>query len=302
MKFGKLTDIRHVNFDLAPSDERTMAVLGAGEKQPFQAYVGCPVWGNKDWIGKIYPKGAKAAEYLRHYSASFNTIELNSTHYRSPAPDTVLRWKNLAQSGFVFCPKVPQSISHYSKLRNCREQMLLFADAISRFEEKMGHAFIQLHPSFGPHLFPSLEAFLGEYAAIMPLAIEFRHPDWFQEGQLIPQLRTLLEQTGASALITDVAGRRDVAHTSLTTRVAMVRFVGNMLDPSDYTRVDAWMDRLAAWVDQGLERLYFFVHEPDDTFAPDLGGYVIEQLNQRFGLDLPLPGIPAGSGEQMRLF
>lgn len=302
MKFGKLTDISQVNFDLPEPDDRTRKLLGTHTPDSFEAFVGCPVWGNKEWIGKIYPKGAKAADYLKYYSASFNTIELNSTHYRSPSQETVLRWKNLAQEGFVFCPKIPQSISHYSKLKNCREQTLLFADAISLFEEKMGHAFMQLHPSFGPNLIGNLTDFLEQYAKNLPLMIEFRHPDWFHRRQLIPELRELLETHQVGTVITDVAGRRDVAHTSLTTPVAMIRFVGNMLDPTDYSRVDGWMDRIASWQEQGLERLYFFAHEPDDLLAPDLGEYVITQLNERFQLNLKLPDIPEESGQQMSLF
>ena len=55
-------------------------------------------------------------------------------------------------------------------------------------------------------------------------------------------------------------------------------------------------------MENGLEKLYFFVHEPDDTFAPEMGTYVIEKLNERFGLDLAIPGIPQAPGTQMELF
>ena len=78
MKFGKLHDISQVDFSLAPEDPRTQQLLPTYRTHvDLKIYVGCPVWGNKAWIGKIYPKGAKSNEYLGYYSQSFNTIELN---------------------------------------------------------------------------------------------------------------------------------------------------------------------------------------------------------------------------------
>ena len=303
MKFGKLDDISRVDFSLPPDDERTHQVLQTLEDTgEFEAYVGCPMWGNRAWIGKIYPKGAKPGDFLRLYSHSFNTIEMNTTHYRIPTIEQVQTWKSQALSHFRFCPKIPQSISHYSKLRNAEEQTQLFCDAISFMEEQLGCCFLQIHDSFGPALFPQFAAYIQSFPKAIPLAVEFRHPDWFDHHSLIPEVRALLEAENVATVITDVAGRRDVLHQSLTNGTAMIRLVGNGLVPTDYTRVDAWINRLEQWVAQGLKRVYLFMHEPDDTFAPDIGTYAIEQLNQRFSLDLPLPGIPKDSGPQMTLF
>ena len=41
--------------------------------------------------------------------------------------------------------------------------------------------------------------------------------------------------------------------------------------------------------DKGLRQLYFFVHEPDNTLAPELATYFIEKLNQACGFDLKPP-------------
>lgn len=305
MKFGKLTDISEVNFSLPHNHEGIREVLQqgrGGEKSRFQVYVGCPMWGNKGWVGKLYPKGVKQGEYLRYYSQSFNTIELNSTHYRVPKREIALRWKEMAAPGFEFCPKVPQTISHYRKLVNCEAELTIFADTMALFEEHLGCAFIQLHDSFSPNLFGNLRQFVENFPAFLPLAIEFRNEQWFEDHRLIPEAEELLMEYHISTVITDVAGRRDVLHHSLTTSTAMIRFVGNGLVPTDYQRADAWIERIAEWVDWGLEKLYFFVHEPDDTFAPEMGTYIIEKLNHRFALDLAIPGLPEEPGQQMSLF
>lgn len=303
MKFGKLLDINDVRFELPPINENNKKILGGSTaKGAFRAFVGCPRWASKEWIGKLYPKGTPQKDYLKFYSQSFNTIELNSTHYRSPKPDLVERWRDMAADGFVFCPKIPQVISHYKKLIQVQEELPAFTDSISLFGEKMGCSFVQLHESFGPSLFPNLEQFAQNWPQSLPLAIEFRHPDWFVHHQLIPELTELLIQHQITPVITDVAGRRDVLHNTLTTKTVMLRFVGNHLHNTDYERVDTWMRRLAQWVDQGLETLYFFAHEPGDELASELGTYVIKQLNAHFDLNLPIPGLPIENSGQMELF
>jgi uncharacterized protein YecE (DUF72 family) len=37
------------------------------------------------WEGSFYPKGMKSADYLTYYATKFNTVEIDSTFYRTPA-------------------------------------------------------------------------------------------------------------------------------------------------------------------------------------------------------------------------
>lgn len=86
MEFGKVTpdQLDQINFRLPPDHIATTALL---QKQPASTpavWVGCAKWGRKDWVGKIYPKGTKDADFLKHYAKHFNCIELNATFYRMP--------------------------------------------------------------------------------------------------------------------------------------------------------------------------------------------------------------------------
>ncbi|MBK8257620.1 MAG: DUF72 domain-containing protein [Polyangiaceae bacterium] len=101
------------------------------------------------------------------------------------------------------------------------------------------------------------------------LAVEFRHASWFASGTLSDRAFAVLQKHRAGAVITDVAGRRDVCHAALPVPFVMVRFVGNNLHPTDFPRVDAWIARLVEWRSLGLGRAYFFAHQPDDGFAPE---------------------------------
>lgn len=301
MKFGKLADISGVDFSLPPEDPFTRQVLGGQPAPTFSAYIGLSRWASKEWVGNLYPKGAKAREYLYHYARAFNSIELNSTHYRSPSVEQVQKWREQVPPGFRFCPKVPQVISHYRKLTGVEAEVTQFAEAVAAFEDQLGSCFLQLHDSFSPQYFAVLRDFCQRWPREITLALEFRHPDWFDRQQLIPELADLLMQQGLGTVITDVAGRRDVAHGTLTSRQAMIRLVGNSLDPTDYTRSAQWLQRIATWQAAGLEHLYLFPHEPGDLMAAKLGKHWAEGLNQAFDLQLTIPDLDPAGG-QMALF
>jgi uncharacterized protein YecE (DUF72 family) len=75
----------------------------------------------------------------------------------------------------------------------------------------------------------------------------------------------------------------------LTTPHTMVRFVGNNLHPTDYTRADAWVKRIKNWKEKGLQTLWFFVHQPDENNSPEMCGYIIKELNRELYIDLQPP-------------
>jgi hypothetical protein len=75
----------------------------------------------------------------------------------------------------------------------------------------------------------------------------------------------------------------------LTIPKAFIRYVGNSLHPTDYTRCDAWIERMKHWLDKGLQELYFFMHMHDEATSPELTVYLVEQLNKRCGLQLQQP-------------
>ena len=91
------------------------------------------------------------------------------------------------------------------------------------------------------------------------------------------------------AVITDTAGRRDCAHMHLTLPKTFIRYVGNSLHPSDFTRIDAWVNRMKYWLDKGMEELYFFMHMHDEATSPELTIYLIDKLNAECGLSLIKP-------------
>jgi uncharacterized protein YecE (DUF72 family) len=294
MDFGKLADVSKVNFKLPPDPEDTARVLSSvvNPRKP-QVFVGCPVWTCKEWLGRIYPANAREKDYLYHYSRQFNTIELNTTHYRIPDGATITRWRAVAAKGFSFCPKWPQQISHELALQYAEAPTRAFCDSIKGLSEHLGVSFLQLPPYFTTRQASVLIDFLENIPEEIPVAVEFRHEDWFKLSPAVTDTFLQMEQFGISTVLTDVAGRRDVLHMRLTTPVAFIRFVGNGLHPTDYRRIEEWVERLGVWFAAGLQTLYFFVHQPDNVLSPDLALYLIRLLNGQYGLNLTEPRISA---------
>lgn len=269
MEFGRCSDLDAVNFALPDDPARNHSVLGRGAAEgPVNFYLGATGWGVRSWVGLIYPKGTSAAQYLFHYTRQFNTIEFNTTHYRLPEAALVQRWYEQSAEDFRFCPKVMQRISHSRHFAADQDLVERFCEAMALFGEKLGWCFLQLPPSFGPseNNLNQLEHLLKRFS--LRLCVEVRHPGWFADQEAGAALFDLLEKCGVGTVITDVAGRRDVCHMTLTAKVAMIRFVGNNLHPTDHVRLREWADRLKEWAEQGLREVYFFMHQPDEKVVP----------------------------------
>jgi uncharacterized protein YecE (DUF72 family) len=89
----------------------------------------------------------------------------------------------------------------------------------------------------------------------------------------------------------------------LTNETTMIRFVGNGLHETDYTRIDEWVDRLNLWFEKGLKEVYFFTHEPDNILAPQLSVYLLERLQKYANVEVRGPELlDSNEGEQMTLF
>ena len=280
MDFGHLNDIRAVDFGLPGDDPRSIALLG-GKAGDATVRVGLPIWAERSWVGRLYPPGTPPGEHLRAYAAQLGAIELNSTHYAIPSLEQLAKWRDAVPFDFRFCPKIPQAVSHDMGSAEAPRLLESFFVAAGEFGSKLGLCFLQLPPQFGPDRLPLLKRLFTMCPSNIRLALEFRHPSWFRDGHLIDPAFETLAKFKAATVITDVPGRRDVSHSSLTAPSVLVRYLGHHEHPSSLPRLKAWAERLERWLSQGLEELYFFVHEHDNKNAPELSALFIREMNAR---------------------
>lgn len=305
MDFGKLSkyDVGRVNFTLKPDNafnEKVLNKLQSLTPQFLIPKIGCPVWSNRDWLGKIYPQNAKTQDFLKLYAKQFNTIELNVTHYQIPSDATVNHWLDETNVNFTFCTKFPQVISHDKLLQNTEDLTHEFCTQIMKLGHNLGLPFLQLAPYFTPKQFKILEKYLQLLPTNLKIAIEFRHEDWFKNEAIWQETLQMLHENGHATVITDVAGRRDVVHQSLSVPKAFIRWIGND-HSSDYQRIDEWVQRIKTWIENGLQELWLFVHVNENILSPEFSKYWIEQLNEHCELDIQAPKF-LPKVEQMSLF
>lgn len=291
MQFGRVTpsELENIDFQLTADPPETTSVIKSNAVEKTSVYIGCAKWGRKDWIGTLYPRGTKDKDFLAHYVKHFGCVELNATHYRVFSHETVVKWREMAGPDFRFCPKFTNTISHFKRLRGAQEETIRYYEQIETFEDKLGPSFLQLHDNFSPDYFGTIEAYLKSLPHHIPVCLEVRNNGWFSDADHIKRLFDLCQNNNVGLVSTDTAGRRDVMHTYLPVPMAFIRFVGNGLHPSDYTRIDDWVIRMKSWIDAGLKELYFFMHQHDELHSPELCKYLIDKLNKACGMQIKSP-------------
>jgi len=299
MNFGKVDNPENIDFTLPNNHISTNDILGKKQADNCNVYVGCAKWSKQDLKG-FYPRGTK--DELTYYATQFNSIELNATFYRTFPIATVEKWHQKTPPDFKFFPKINQSISQFNRLQNCEAELNEYLDSISHLQEKLGTIFLQMHPTFAPNKFDALGSFIQQWPKGFPLAVELRHTDWYNDSIVANELYRLFEENNISNIIVDTAGRRDLLHMKLTTKDAFIRYNGANHE-SDYTRLDDWFDQIKVWIENGLENLYFFVHQNLETESPLLSKYFIEKFNNELGYDLMVPSFPNDKkGNELTLF
>ena len=285
MKFGQVEDPSQIDFTLPKDHSKTKEILRQNKKGLENISIGCAKWNKTDLKG-FYPKGTK--DELAYYSTQFNSIELNATFYGMPSSEQVLTWKEKTPENFKFFPKITNTVSHFRRLLNIDDVVTQFATAVLNFDDKLGMVFLQLHDNFKPKDYERLEQFVNKWPKEVPLAIELRNTEWFTDEEILDKTCELFEQNNITNIIVDTAGRRDMLHMRLTTPNAFIRYVGANHE-SDYARLEDWLDRLTTWKKEGLQNLYFFVHQNIEKASPLLSAYFIEKMNEAWKTDLQVP-------------
>jgi len=286
MKFGRVDNPGNIDFTLPPDHPDTLKTLHKNPSELTNISVGCAKWNKADLKG-FYPKGTK--DELEYYSRQFNAIELNATFYRIFPPEQFSKWYDKTPSDFKFFPKLNQEISHWKRLNETINPIVNnYLNSVINLKEKLGCVFLQMHSDFAPKDFKNVINFAESWPKEIPLAVEFRHTDWYNDKAIAEDLYQLLEENNISNIIVDSAGRRDIMHMRLTNSRAFVRYVGAN-HQSDYDRLDDWVKRLKHWKENGIKEINFFVHQNIEEESPLLSSYLIKQLNVELGMDLKIP-------------
>jgi uncharacterized protein YecE (DUF72 family) len=271
VKFGKLDNVDHLSFSFeVPTQD--FSFLPNERSGGLQIIIGGTVWGVPQWKGTHFPARAKPSEFLHYYSRLFPCIEFNGSHYRIPPVAQVEKWVEQVPENFLFCPKFPQSISHWRQFQNCERETDLFFEALFAFGKNLGTTFIQLPPHYSPSKAEPLLRYLETLPRDVRYSVEMRHPEWFV-GNVLEDYATELKKLNVALIVCDTAGRRDAVHMRLTSDELVIRFGGNDMHASDELRMIQWAKQLRDWENVGLKKCYFWIHQPESL-------HTVESMNQ----------------------
>ncbi len=274
--------------------------------------MGCAVWGHKSWVGELYPKGSKAAEFLRLYCQRFTIVEGNTTFYSVPNQETVAHWALQMQPGFELCPKLPRQLTHNGLLQPSIPGALEFLEQMRGLGKHLGPVFAQLPPNYEPAFLEDLTAFLTAWPqSEASLAVEVRHPNWFKEPHA-SHLNALLQELGVGRVLLDTRPAYSGSthydgqpvepqkpklpvQPVVTAPFSLVRFISHPEQEVNQPFMEEWV----TWVDQWLrlgKRIYFFVHCPMEKYSPGNARHFQQLLEQQ---GVPVPPLPWNSIDQL---
>ncbi len=211
------------------------------------------------WPGSFYPDGLPEREYLTYYATRFDTVEVDSSFYRTPSLSTVKSWYAKTPKGFLFAAKVPQTITHEKVLQDCEEELAQFLKVMDALGEKLGPLLFQFG-YFNKKAFVGVNDFLARLAPFLKklpkgykFAVEIRNKNW-----LVPQFVEALRSCGVALALIDQAWMPRPAQwfekfDPITADFTYVRWLGDRKGIEEQTKV--WdkviVDRsndLAEWV------------------------------------------------------
>jgi uncharacterized protein YecE (DUF72 family) len=169
-------------------------------------YIGTSAFVAKGWEGTFYPPGMKPADYLSYYATKFNSVEIDSTFYRSPTKSTVQGWASKTPPGFVLAAKIPQLITHEKVLIDCEAEFKEFVQTMDLLGDKLGPLLFQFG-YFNKKAFVGVNDFLARLRPFLKklpkdhkFAVEIRNKNW-----LVPQFLEALRERGVALALIDQA-------------------------------------------------------------------------------------------------
>lgn len=113
-------------------------------EKTHKIHIGTSGWSYEHWKELFYPKNLKPIDWLNFYSETFSTVEINTTFYRTPRPNTVEHWHDQVPENFIFSIKMNRYITHIKRLNDCIDSLKVFYNNIQNFKTKAGPILVQL--------------------------------------------------------------------------------------------------------------------------------------------------------------
>jgi uncharacterized protein YecE (DUF72 family) len=219
--------------------------------------IGTSGWQYRHWRGLFYPDGLPQRLWLEHYAERFQTVEVNATFYRLPAPGTVAAWAERTPPDMVVAVKASRYLTHIRRLRDPEEPIGRLMAVARHLGPKLGPVLVQLPPGMRRDA-GLLDAALATFPRGVRVAVEFRDGSW-EHGDTW----SALERRGAALCLTDRRSRHGALRR--TAGWGYVRLHEGVAQPRPcYGRgaMAGWAARLAALFGPDEDVFAYFNNDP----------------------------------------
>ena len=185
---------------LRPALSRTSQTSSSTSTE--RLYAGTSGWAYPTWKPAFYPAGTPAKRFLEFYATQLTSVEVNYTFRTLPSAKILEGWLAATPANFRFSFKAPQRITHFKRLRDCRDDVLQFVNTLEPVRQagKLGPLLFQLPPNFkaDAELLGTFLSNLRLGTNSTQIAFEFRHESWFTE-----EIYSVLREHNASLCIAE---------------------------------------------------------------------------------------------------
>jgi uncharacterized protein YecE (DUF72 family) len=166
-----------------------------GRLEAARVYVGCAGWAIPGDQAADFPA---AGTHLQRYASRLPATEINSSFYRPHRLATYARWGDAVPAAFRFAVKLPRTITHERRLRDCDALLVPFLAEIGALGDRLGCLLVQLPPSLAWSV-DAVEGFLRALRArhAGAVALEPRHPSWFDGAASVQLAQHRVARVGA---------------------------------------------------------------------------------------------------------
>lgn len=213
-----------------------------------------------------HPPEFEGASRLSYYASLFTSVEINATFYKLPKPATVVKWGDSVPDDFRFTFKLPKGVTHGKDFQFSFDELEQFVETVSGVGHKKGCLLVQLPPKISREKEEELSGLLEslkETAEGWKIAVEFRHPSWYNS-----EVYRMLQHYGACMVEQDMP-KSATPKIDISESFMYLRFHG----PEDRYRgsyenviLEDYSKRIVKWIKEGKEVYVYFNNTMGDAY------------------------------------
>jgi uncharacterized protein YecE (DUF72 family) len=224
-----------------------------------RAYIGTSGWVYAGWREHLYAD-TPLKRWLQVASCAFDALEINGSFYTQIKPETYARWYGETPEHFRFALKGHRFVTHYKRLRDCRDSIERLRDQVEPLHDKLAAVVWQLPSNFQATT-ERIEDFARALTAWPSVshALELRH-----RGCFTPEIAEVMRRANIGVCMGDAPDFP--MWKEITSDLVYVRLHGHTRKyASSYSEpsLRGWADDVQRWLAEGRDVHVYFDNDAE---------------------------------------